>query len=400
MKEQRKLGRIVTRSLIATGVFIGLNGSQSPTEHQFDLLRYQAENLPLKIWELFNQSTINEVEGTEIVKRYFSSDPRDLTLENQTEAILAKQITNILKDEGISVFPSVLADLTEIPKTLVTSPREKIEIKKQVPLESEISLVQMERIEEKEESRNPQLSALVVENGGWAITYPTTVVRHKNLEEAIEAIVHEWAHQYLTFKPLGFLYLMDLADFRKNYEIANLNEVVATIVGREIAQRVIEMYYPPNEKKVETRRALTTQSFDFNQAVWEIGRVVDGYLKQGQVEEAERFMESARQNLASRGYPLRKLNTAYLASRGVYPTSLGDRDRASSKTSINLDNSTRDLISVLLEKKTSVEEMVKRLREKSVSLKDFLDKVSWLTSHEDLKELIQWPPTSVVIFER
>lgn len=397
-KEKRKFGQRVRKFLLPLFLAATVGDNQLAVEDQLNLVQYLAQYharyLPPKIGELFWRGEINQSHGAEIVKRYFSAQSRDLTIEDQVEAIIAQQITNILENEGIAVFPPLLTELTEAPKTLYTSPRDKIEIKKQTPLKSEISLAQMERLEEKEESRNPKSSAVVVENDGWAITYPTAVVRHKTLEQAIETISHEWVHQYLAFKPLGFLYFLDVTGFRKNYEIANLNEVVATMVGREITQKVMEAYYPTKASRADVKPAPTTRSFDFNQAVWEIGRVVQGYLKQGQVEEAERFMEKERKNLTDRGYPVRKLNTAYLASHGLYPVST-DADHPDRDTKI-----TTDPISALLEKKTSNEEMIKRLREKSSSLKDFLDKASWITSRNDLKELAQPPTTSVVIFER
>jgi len=94
-----------------------------------------------------------------------------------------------------------------------------------------------------------------------------------------------------------------------------------------------------------------------------IRRAVDNYLAQGEIEQAEEFMEQKRQYLASKGYYIRKLNQAYFAFYGTY---------ADSPTSIS---------PIGLE--------LKKLRSQSASLKEFLDKVTAMTSRQDLIESIR-----------
>jgi predicted nucleic acid-binding Zn-ribbon protein len=95
----------------------------------------------------------------------------------------------------------------------------------------------------------------------------------------------------------------------------------------------------------------------------EIRRAVDNYLARGEITQAEEFMEQKRQYLVSMGYQIRKLNQAYFAFYGTY---------ADSPTSIS---------------PIGVE--LKKLREQSASLKDFLDTVATMTSREDLRTSIK-----------
>ena len=90
---------------------------------------------------------------------------------------------------------------------------------------------------------------------------------------------------------------------------------------------------------------------------------VDEYLAQGEIELAEGFMEEKRQYLASMGYHIRKLNQAYFAFHGAY---------ADSPTSIS-----------------PIGPEVKKLREQSSSIKDFLDKASLITSRQNLIESLE-----------
>ena len=94
----------------------------------------------------------------------------------------------------------------------------------------------------------------------------------------------------------------------------------------------------------------------------EIRRAVDKYLEDGQIEQAEMFMEQKRQYLASEGYYIRKLNQAYFAFHGTYA------DEPTSISPIGLE--------------------LKALRNQSASLKDFLDTVAEMTSSQDLMGII------------
>ena len=74
-------------------------------------------------------------------------------------------------------------------------------------------------------------------------------------------------------------------------------------------------------------------------------------------------MEQKRQYLASMGHYIGKLNQAYFAWHGTYA------DRPTSISPIGLE--------------------LKQLRSQSTSLKDFLNKIAVITSHQELRAIIQ-----------
>jgi len=195
----------------------------------------------------------------------------------------------------------------------------------------------------------------VVELGGIG-TYPSFVMDDASLQFTLETATHEWLHSYLAFKPLGFLYLLDLTGISPNYDIATMNETVVGIVSEEIGAIVYQRYYPDYENSHQPTSE--EPEFDFNQEMREIRQTVDTYLAQGEISQAEEYMEEKRQYLASMGYYIRKLNQAYFAFHGTY---------ADSPTSIS-----------------PIGAELKQLREQSASLKDFLDTAAAMTSRQDL----------------
>jgi hypothetical protein len=95
----------------------------------------------------------------------------------------------------------------------------------------------------------------------------------------------------------------------------------------------------------------------------EIRKTVDKYLAQGEIEQAEEFMEQKRQYLVSMGYYIRKLNQAYFAWHGTYA------DKPTSISPIGLE--------------------LKELRKKCASLKKFLSTVAMMTNRQDLSDSIK-----------
>jgi len=205
------------------------------------------------------------------------------------------------------------------------------------------------------------VSSLVVKLGGFGGTYPTFVVNDASLRFTLDTATEEWLHQYLVFKPLGFLYLLDRIGVAKNYDIATMNETTAGIVSKEIGGIVYEKYYSQCENGGNQSQGAGS-GFDFNREMREIRKTVDGYLAQGEIEQAEEFMEERRQFLISNGYYIRKLNQAYFAFHGAYA------DRPTSISPIGQE--------------------LKQLRSQSASLKDFLDTVAVMTRHQDLLGII------------
>jgi len=257
-------------------------------------------------------------------------------------------------------FPPVSFELEKPPNLLVISSRDRIESMREVTLRQELSLEEMEDIEAEVDKLG--VSSLVVKLGGFGGTYPTFVVNDASLRFTIDTATEEWLHQYLVFKPLGFLYLLDLTGVSRNYDIATINETVTGMVSKEIGALVCEKYYPQCENG-NSQVQEAEPEFDFNREMREIRRAVDKYLAQGEIEAAEEFMEQKRQYLASKGYYIRKLNQAYFAFHGTYA------DRPTSISPIGLE--------------------LKLLRSQSASLKDFLDTVAGMTSRQDLVDSIK-----------
>ncbi len=292
-------------------------------------------------------------------------------LEDVVERIIEKQISETLVEQSIInpldrftvvkiIFPPVHFQLEALPYLLVISPRDRIEYIRGITLEHSISLHEIEDIE----TRVDQLgvSSLVVKLGGLGATYPSLVSNDAGLQFTINNATEEWVHQYLTFKPLGFLYLLHVTSISRDYEIVTINETLASMASKEIGSIICEKHYPDCASNENLNR-VPESAFDFNREMREIRRTVDRYLAQGEIEQAEEFMEQKRQYLATKGYYIRKLNQAYFAFYGTY---------ADSPTSISP-------IGLELED----------LRNQSVSLKDFLDSASSITSRHELIELIK-----------
>jgi len=294
-----------------------------------------------------------------------------IALRDTVEQIIEKQIKKALAQEGIFNpldsyirlkinFPPLNFKLEQPPHLLVISPRDKIASIRRITLQPGITLEEIEDIEAQVDELG--VSSLVVELGGLGATYPSFVTDEASLSFTIDAATEEWLHQYLTFAPLGFLYLLDSIGVSRNYEVVIINETVASMASKEIGNIVVERYYPQYENG-DTQTQVEESEFDFNQEMREIRRAVDSYLAQGEIEQAEVFMEQKRQYLASEGYYIRKLNQAYFAFYSTY---------ADSPTSISP-------IGVELEE----------LRSQSSSLKDFLTKIAAMTSRQDLLESIE-----------
>ena len=247
-------------------------------------------------------------------------------LRNDAEEVLEAAISSALLEVGIGswgpiMLPPVDTRLTETPKLLVTSPRHKIERAYEVLLETGVSLEESRRMEEAlmEES---DLSALVVSIGGLA-TYPASVAGARSLEWTLRVAAHEWVHNYLSvrFTPLG-------VNIHSSPEMLSLNEMTADLVGYEIGIRAYETIGVSREAAAdqgEGRELLPEHEhepgFDFVTEMRETRKHVDELLEQGAVEEAEGYMEERRQVFVENGHSIRKLNQAYFAFHGTYPSS-------------------------------------------------------------------------------
>ena len=292
-------------------------------------------------------------------------------LESRVERIMEKQIRETLKQLGIFSpmddlirwkvsFPPVNFTLAPPPHLLVISPRDGIDRLRDVTLRQDLSTEEIEDIEAAVDELG--VSSLVVNLGGIA-TYPAFVTNDASLQFTIDAAIEEWLHQYLFFRPLGFLYTLDLVGAAQNYEIATMNETLASMVSKEIGSILYQNYYSAQYEGEDSQAEVADSEFDFNREMREIRKVVDKYLTQGEIEQAEEFMEQKQQYLASKGYYIRKLNQAYFAFYGTY---------ADSPTSVS-----------------PIGAELRTLRGRSASLEDFLDTVAQMSSHQELIDIIK-----------
>jgi hypothetical protein len=296
--------------------------------------------------------------------RLESINREQAVLAGCVEKLLASQVHRALIANGIGnpfgswarpeVFPPVLFRLDEPPKVLIISPRERILVWHRVTLRQDLTLQQREQIEANCDRLG--VSSLVEDTGGMA-TYPSMVTANGDIRYTLDTVIEEWVHQYLTFKPLGFRYLLDIWGIRRDPEAASINETLAGMVARELADIVYREHYMGQESAPGRKPA-----FDFNREMRATRAKVDELLASGQIATAEQYMEERRQFFVRNGYYIRKLNQAYFAFYGVY----GHNPASVSPAYGDLQ----------------------RLRLRSLSLADFLERAASITSYSELRALV------------
>ncbi len=278
------------------------------------------------------------------------------------EAVLQSQISAVLADEGLTVvrwvWPPVKFAFSEPPYYLIISPRARIALRMGVYLQPDLPLDQQVTLETRAEALD-DVSALVEGIGGFG-AFPTMVIDRASLDWILNTIAHEWAHNYLVFRPLGWHYY-------ENNDTITLNETVASIVGDEIGQKALERFYPdlvpPRRTPASQQRPIEVETFDFGREMRATRLAVDALLAKGYVNEAEVFMEARRQRFADHGYVIRRLNQAYFAFHGSYATGPGAVDPIGPKLT--------------------------KLREVSPSLAAFLHTAAGITSVAELDAALQ-----------
>ena len=287
------------------------------------------------------------------------------------EEVLQSQVSSVLAAYGLTTggqpLPPLLYHTTPLPMALITSPRNVIREDNNISLQPDLPLNQIVDLETKVE-KNLNVSALVVNVGGIG-TYPTMVMSTTDMSWLAEVISHEWTHNYLTIRPLGMNYF-------STPEMRTINETTANLVGKEIGQALLKRYYPqylppPEPEPTATPTGPTpTPSgpppFNFNKEMHTTRVNVDQMLKEGKIDQAEAYMESRRQFFWDHGYLIRRLNQAYFAFNGAYADVPGGGAAGADP----------------------VGPAVVQLREESSSLSDFLNKISGVTSFDQLLKLV------------
>ncbi|MCX6068966.1 MAG: hypothetical protein NT121_25005, partial [Chloroflexi bacterium] len=284
------------------------------------------------------------------------------------EATLEMQVTAILNDAGLTSggqpIPWVLYHVTPLPQNLVISRREKIGQETNyilTPLTVETAATLENTVDQR-----LNVSSLVVNVGGLA-AYPTMIMRTTALDWLTSVIAHEWTHIYLGLRPLGNNY--DTAELR------TMNETTASIVGNELGKIVMQRYYPEllaqDSTSPQTVSHLISSSrpeaapFDFRAEMHTTRVRADELLTQGKIDEAEAYMEQRRQVFWDNHYAIRKLNQAYFAFYGAYADTPGGAAG-----------------------EDPVGPAVRALRAQSASLKEFLDRISRMTTFAELQQAV------------
>jgi hypothetical protein len=333
---------------------------------QFLRTAAEAQALQNELEGLASGGSDRKVERRDLETRFEAAEAEALRLEGRAERITECMVVEALAEEGITiglpfyprpVFPPVLFEFSKPPLALIISPRERIEVKRQIYLWPGMDLPEKEALEERVEGLGD--SSLVVGIGGLS-TYPSMVVRNAPLSFLISTVAHEWFHSFFTFKPLG-------QNYGVSRDLTTMNETAASIAGDEIGMRILLRHFPEELPDGEQGEVLPPEGGDggdlFVQEMRRIRLVVDELLAQGRVEEAERHMEERRQFLADRGYSLRKLNQAYFAFYGSYATAPESVD--------------------------PIGQELGELRQRSGSLKDFVATVAQMASRQDLVEALE-----------
>ncbi|VAW36573.1 hypothetical protein MNBD_CHLOROFLEXI01-5207, partial [hydrothermal vent metagenome] len=109
-----------------------------------------------------------------------------------------------------------------------------------------------------------------------------------------------------------------------------INETVASIIDQEIANRVIDRYYPEFAPPPTPPAALAPDpspsdppQFDFAAEMAATRIHAEEMLAEGDIEGAEAYMEARRQIFVQNGYGIRILNQAYFAFYGAYASQPG-----------------------------------------------------------------------------
>lgn len=238
-------------------------------------------------------------------------------LASGVERLIQAEVADALLDAGLGcrllgreiLVPPLVFRFESPPDLLVVSPRSRIERLGSVLLNPRLTVQQAEELEDTVAAG--EYSALVTSIGGLGV-YPSMVPENSDIRWTLRTVVHEWAHHFLALRPLGWRYAFGAEDDNR---MVMLNETVADILGRELGDALYERSYAG--ARIEQPRTSSRRG-DFNRMMRDIRHQVDSLLAEGKIEEAERFMEEARQALAREGYSIRKLNQAYFAFYGSY----------------------------------------------------------------------------------
>ena len=305
-------------------------------------------------------------EGRAAVAAYFAAAPSEREpLRASAEAAIEVELTDVLAGEGLVtplplapggsvVFPPVSFSFVSPPRVLVVSPRDRIAVVQSELLRPDVTPERVESLESAVDSQD--VSSLVVSIGGLA-TYPSMVLQGTRPRDALVGVAHEWIHGYLFFHPLGRAYWSSAA-------ARAINETATDMASRELGEALARALGQDTLAVQPT--ASPAAGPPAGRAFRDLMRAtrieVDRLLAAGKVGQAEAYMRDRREDLVAAGYDIRKLNQAYFAFYGSY----GDAAAGSSP----------------------IPGRLKRLRDASPSVGDFLRRVAQLTNGDDLARAV------------
>jgi hypothetical protein len=360
-----KLGEIA----LGTANYLPVEEQSKTVLAALDLIG-QINEVEAQVNDIYADPTINDPETASADLRRQLNELQDqrTKLEPIAEAILQDQVNEIAASSNLTfggqAFPPVLYHTTPPPDALIISPRDVIRQDYDISISPDISVDQMEALEDNVD-RSLDVSSLVVGIGGIGV-YPTMVMETTDINGLAEVVAHEWVHNYLTLRPLGVSYM-------NSPELRTMNETVASIAGKELGRAVVAKYYPeylpaetsPVESAKGSDQTPSQPVFDFRVEMHQTRVTADRLLAEGKIDEAESYMELRRRYLWDNGYHIRKLNQAYFAFYGAYADQPGG---AAGEDPVGT--------------------AVRLLREKSTTLADFINRMSWMWNFGQLVKAV------------
>ena len=324
--------------------------------HSFSIVQWELRHIPLKwthlLWELYPGNKPDDFERNAIVHEYLSTtlqlekEQDNLTdvatathlldsasknyidlknkeivrlsrkreqLRGRAEEAIESAVSTAANNHGLGLTFGILLPPTEFrlgdpPHILITSRRDKIAMSGSKLINPKLEWSERAEIENRAELYE-NTSALVDDLAGLG-TYPAIVSDKDSLRRIMRTAAHEWLHNYWILKPLG----RNMWD-SQNMQI--LNETAADLVGNELGDEafIILGNDIENAYKYDTFSSSNPHLFTI---LRETRINVEEMLKNGNIEEAEKYMRKQLWNLKLGGYNIRKLNQAYFAFRGNY----------------------------------------------------------------------------------
>ncbi|MCC6238457.1 MAG: hypothetical protein IT299_12925 [Dehalococcoidia bacterium] len=302
-------------------LWVGLLGARPwlADARGFDGVTWELASFPGKWLYHLGAPLRDDPHGDEAVREYFALPDREVpaarSLERPVESLIEGRLDAVLQRAGFravlgrSVWPPVAIELTEPPRMLAVSPRDRIRLARTMPLD-DLGTAEAERLEREVEAEDPDQRAIVVPLGGIS-TYPAIVTAGSTYAGTVQVAAHEWVHHYFAFTRLGWASLV-------SRESLAINETAADIAGAELARLVLDQFGDPAPSEAATAIDAQRSRADRDALLRDLRREVDTLLAEGRIDDAERHMESARQALVQRGFEVRRINQAFFAWYGTY----------------------------------------------------------------------------------